>query len=218
MYIEETKIAMIDDHSLFRRSVAQFISQNTHFTVCIQASNGKEFITKFKGAEQGEKPAIVILDANMPQMDGFETAAWLQKNDPAVKVMVLTMNNSEAAIIRMIKLGVTAYLYKGIDAPELFAAIEAVEKEGIYYNDYLPKDSPTPMEHPTSITWYSISEKERDIIRRLCSEQSIGELARHYKMSVESFEALKSTLFSKFNVHSRIGLITLILKHKFIEY
>src|SRR5689334_19144820 len=98
MHITETKIAMIDDHSLFRRSVAQFISQHTHFTVSIQASNGKDFIAKLKGVEKEEKPAIVLLDANMPQMDGFETAAWLQKNDPTVKVMVLTMNNSEAAI------------------------------------------------------------------------------------------------------------------------
>jgi len=218
MHTEETKIAMIDDHSLFRRSVAQFISQNTRFAVSIQASNGKEFITKFKGAEQNERPVIVTLDANMPQMDGFETAAWLQKNAPTVKVMVLTMNNSEAAIIRMIKLGVTAYLYKGIDAPELFAAIEAVDKEGIYYNDYLPKDSPTPMEPPASLTWYSASGMERDIIRRLCSEQDVAEIAKHFKMSVKSFEALKSALFSKFHVHSRIGLITLVLKYRFIEY
>jgi len=217
MYFTETKIAMIDDHSLFRQSVAQFISQHTHFTVSIQASNGKDFITKFKGAKQDGKPTIVILDANMPQMDGFETAAWLQKNEPTVKVMVLTMNNSEAAIIRMIKLGVKAYLYKGIDAPELFVAIETVEKEGMYYNDYLPKDSPPPTERPASITWYSISEMERDIIRRLCSEYSIAELAKHYKMSVKSFEALKSSLFSKFRVHTRIGLVMEILKNKFID-
>jgi len=218
MYITKTKIAMIDDHSLFRRSVAQFISQNTHFSVSIQATNGKEFIAQFRKVDKGEKPAIVLLDANMPQMDGFETAAWLNKNAPKVKVMVLTMNNSEAAIIQMIKLGVTAYLHKGIDAPELFAAIESVENEGIYYNEYLPKDSPPPTECLASTTWYSISETERDIVRRLCSEQSIAELAKQYKMSVKSFEALKSTLFSKFNVHTRIGLIMMILKNRLIEY
>ncbi|HVU94829.1 MAG TPA: response regulator transcription factor [Puia sp.] len=217
MYVSDTKIAMVDDHHLFRRSVAEFINQNTRFTVNVQASNGKDFIRQFRGAELSDRPTIVIVDANMPEMDGFETAAWLQKNEPSVRVIVLTMNNSEAAIIRMIKLGAAAYLYKGIDAPELFAAIEAVENEGVYYNDYLPRDSPPPEERPASITWYSITEAERELVRRLCSEEDSIGMAKDYKMTLKSFEALKASLFAKFNVSTRIGLVKVVLKNRFVE-
>jgi DNA-binding NarL/FixJ family response regulator len=218
MHSSETKIAMVDDNSLFRKSVATFISQNTRFDVCIQASNGADFIKQYRNAELKDKPTIVLVDANMPEMDGFETAAWLQKNEPSVKVMVLTMNDSEAANIRMLKLGAVAYLFKGIDAPELFGAIESVEKNGIHYNDFLPRDTPQLEERPASMTWYSISEAERDLTRLLCSEADSAEIAKRYKMTLKTFDALKASLFSKFSVHSRIGLVKVVLKNKFIDY
>src|SRR2546423_4254582 len=101
------KIALADDHVLLRNALANLINNFTDCSVVIQANNGKELIRQVK---EGVFPDIVLLDLNMPELDGHETASLLQENYPEIHVLMLTMYDSELSLIRLLQAGVKGFL------------------------------------------------------------------------------------------------------------
>ena len=124
---ELIKVAMADDHILLRNALASLINNSGDCSVVYECSNGNELISKIK---TGTKPDVVILDLNMPEMDGHQTALYLQKNYPEVKILMLTMYDSELALIRLLKAGVKGFMKKDIHPTELMHAIQAVQDHG----------------------------------------------------------------------------------------
>src|SRR5829696_4588646 len=114
------KIALADDHILLRSALAAIINKAENFSVVLEASNGKELIAKI---EAGTFPHIILLDLNMPEFDGYETAKWLQLNYPDLHVLMLTMYNTEHTMIRLLQAGVKGFLRKDTDMNELRTAI-----------------------------------------------------------------------------------------------
>jgi two-component system, NarL family, invasion response regulator UvrY len=211
------KIGMVDDHNIFRPYVVALISQRESFSVVIEAYNGKDFVEKYNVLAPVERPSIVLVDVNMPHMDGFDTAGWLRDNVPEVKVIALSFSESEITIIRMIGLGVAAYLHKGLDAEELFNAIETVSKNGIYYNKYITNIKGEPSENTASAIWFSLSTLERQIVSHLCSELTYSEIAKILKLLPRAFENERKVIFEKFNVKTRLALAILVVRNKIIE-
>jgi two-component system invasion response regulator UvrY len=117
---KEISVVLVDDHIHFRNELAALIAGFAEFVVPWQADNGKQFITRLA---QGSAPDIVLLDINMPEMDGFETAAWLKTNYPGVKVLALSMHDSEKTITRMLNLGARGFVLKDIEPVEMRAAL-----------------------------------------------------------------------------------------------
>ncbi len=124
------KVLMADDHILLRNALASLIDTFDECSVIHLASNGEEVKTAI---EDNQKPDIAILDLNMPKMDGYETAKWLHENHPDIKIFILTMYDSEIALIRLLQAGVRGFLKKDIHPNELKAAILAVVNDGYYY-------------------------------------------------------------------------------------
>src|SRR5579885_1978745 len=100
-------IALVDDHALLRNGLANVISSFGDYNVVFEADNGKQFIELLKAKG---KPDVVLLDINMPEMDGFETAIWLKDNAPSVKVLVLSMMDNDHAIIKMLQNGAKGFI------------------------------------------------------------------------------------------------------------
>lgn len=125
-------IGLADDHVLLRNGLATLLQDLGH-TVVLEADNGVDFIAKLKTAQQ--KPQLVLLDINMPQMNGYETALWLKTYRPGIKVIALSMYDDEAAIIRMLNNGARGYLLKDCEPAELDAAIQAVLEKGVHYSN-----------------------------------------------------------------------------------
>ena len=111
-----TFVALVDDHELLRSGLASMINSFEGFKVIMEAGNGKEFMEALKN---NKPPAIVLLDINMPLMDGFETAEWIKANMPETRVLVLSMLENDIAIIRMLKNGARGYLLKD-SKPKVF--------------------------------------------------------------------------------------------------
>ncbi|MBK7885372.1 MAG: response regulator transcription factor [Chitinophagaceae bacterium] len=124
------KVLLADDHILLRNALGSLIDGFEECSVIHLAGNGEEV----KVAMKGEQPDIAILDLNMPRMDGYETAKWLHENHPAVKILILTMYDSEIALIRLLQAGVKGFLKKDVHPDELKAAIIAVANNGYYYS------------------------------------------------------------------------------------
>src|ERR1700679_2115183 len=124
-------IVLVDDHALLRNGLATLV-RNLGHGVLFEADNGKDFIENLK---PNSLPDIVLLDINMPEMDGYQTASWIKANQPSIKTLALSMYDDENAIIRMLKNGAKGYLLKDSEPAELQDAITAIMKKGYYYSD-----------------------------------------------------------------------------------
>ena len=118
---EMIKVIMADDHILLRNALASLIDKSDSCKVIAEASNGKELIDSI---QKDNYPDIAILDLNMPVMDGHETAQYLQKHHPKIKVLMLTMYDSELVLIRLLKAGVKGFMKKDIHPKELIHALQ----------------------------------------------------------------------------------------------
>jgi len=124
------KIAIVDDHALFRKAIRIMVESLGHFVI-FEGFNGKDVIEQM---DKGHLPDIVLVDVYMPGMDGFETALWLKKNYPTVKVLALGLEKDENVIIKLLKNGANGYILKTVDPQELNSAIRLVHEKGFYYS------------------------------------------------------------------------------------
>ena len=113
---KKIQVGIVDDHSLLRKALAKLIGSFENYAVLFEGDNGKDIKTKIT---QHVIPDIILLDVNMPDMDGYETVRWLHKNYPQVKVLALSMFSDENTIIRMLRLGAKGYILKNIEPEEL---------------------------------------------------------------------------------------------------
>ena len=111
----DSQIALVDDHRLFRSGIASLIQKLSGFSIMFEASNGEELISKI---QQGHKPDIILLDINMPVLDGINTATWLRTAHPEIKIIALSTMESEAAIIKMVRSGAKGYVLKDAEPAE----------------------------------------------------------------------------------------------------
>jgi two-component system invasion response regulator UvrY len=211
---QKIKVAMADDHVLLRNALASLIDSFGDCRVIHQCNNGKELTERVK---TGELPDVVLLDLNMPEMNGFETAGWFQKNNPEVKVMMLTMYDSELSMIRLLQNGVRGFLKKDISPDELKHAIQAVMQSGYYYSNHstakLVNLFRTTPENALNVQKAFLTEQELQFLKLACSDLTYKEVAQRMRLNPRSVDSLRDQLFVKLDVKSRVGLALIALKH-----
>ena len=129
---DKTKVALVDDHVLLRNGLAGLVNSLDNYTVVFEADNGIDFQKKIKN---GNVPDLVLMDINMPEMDGFTTAHWIKQTYPLTKVLALSMYDNENSIIRMFKAGAKGYILKDSEPSELRAALDSIMTKGFYYSE-----------------------------------------------------------------------------------
>lgn len=210
------RVAIVDDHTLLRNALANLIDSFEHFSVYFQAENGEELKEKLR---LRFIPDIILLDVNMPGMNGFETAEWLYKNHPQVKVLALSMYSDEATIIRMLKLGAKGYIMKTAEPQELHLALKSIVEKNFYLSDYitgkivggLNKNLELPDEHAV------LTDKEIEFLKLSCSELSYKEIADKMFVSTRRVEDHRNALFEKLKIRSRVGLVMYAIKKGIFE-
>jgi two-component system, NarL family, invasion response regulator UvrY len=212
------KIALADDHVLIRTGLAGLLLNNGH-NVLLEADNGKELISKL---DPTNLPEVVLMDINMPEMDGCEATKWLRKNYPAIKVLALSMYNSENAIIRMLKCGAKGYLLKDSKPRQLESAIQTVLSEGFHYSELVSGKLINALnkmgeetEQNNNLT--KLSEKEMEFLRLSCSELTYKEIAEKIFVSPRTVDNYRDSLFEKLNVKTRVGLVMYAVKNGIVE-
>jgi DNA-binding NarL/FixJ family response regulator len=206
------KVAMVDDHVLLRNALSALINNSGKCKVIFEASNGKELIAQL---ENKNFPHVVILDVNMPEMDGHETASYLQQHFPEIKVLMLTMYDSDLALIRLLKAGVKGFMKKDIHPNELLAAIESVHEFGYYYSAQTSSKLAGLFRNSQDqqLDKVMLTEIEIDFLKYACSELTYKEIAGNLKMNPRAIDGMRDNLFTKLDVKSRVGLAMYAIKH-----
>ncbi len=211
---EKKRIAIVDDHTMFRKGLAVLIDLFDEYTVIFDAANGKEFIAKI---EPDRLPDIALLDISMPEMDGFETALWLQQHHPEVIILALSTMDAETAIIKMIRHGAKGYILKDADPKELKQAFHQVLAEGYYYNDIVTRKVMRSInqlvnENSSQSTFIKLTDRELEFLKLACSEKSYYEIAKEMFLSERTIDGYRDALFKKLNVGTRVGLVMYAIK------
>lgn len=209
-------VAIADDHGLLRTALARLVNSFDEYTVIYEASNGKELKTK---VQQNVIPDIAMLDVNMPEMDGFETAHWLNKNYPQIKILALSMLSDEKTIIKMFRVGAKGYLLKNTSPEELKEALGTLIDKNFYLSDYVSEKLVSGLNVDAGAEEKEIilNEKEREFLRLVCSELSYKEIAAQMFLSTRTVDDYRASLFNRLKVHSRVGLVMYAIKNGIVE-
>jgi DNA-binding NarL/FixJ family response regulator len=213
-----TMIAIVDDHTMFRKGLMYLINLFPNYTVIVEASNGRDLIQQLN---KNALPEIVLMDIDMPEMNGYETTEWLRVHHPEIKVLALSTTDADTAIIRMIRHGAKGYVLKDADPDELKIAFSDVLSLGYYYNDLVTRKiirSINGLANETSEihTINSISQREMEFLRLACSEKSYKEIAGEMYLSERTIDGYRESLFKKLKVGTRVGLVIYAIKNNLV--
>jgi DNA-binding NarL/FixJ family response regulator len=209
----KTTIGIIDDHVLFAKSLGLMLNSFKDYDVIIEAQNGKDLQEKL--TKQKQAPSILLIDVNMPVMNGVETAKWVSRHHPQVKLVALSMNDEDKIIIDMIRAGCCAYLLKETHPDELEKALKEIHTKG-YYNGDASNISFRRQQDPEKITSVLINDKERIFLKHACTDLTYKQIAALMNLSERTIDGYRETLFGKFKVQSRVGLAMEAIRKGFV--
>jgi two-component system, NarL family, invasion response regulator UvrY len=214
---DNIKVALVDDHVLLRKGLAELI-RNIGYDVLFEADNGIDFQQKIK---KDNPPDLVMLDINMPEMDGFATAQWIKQNYPLVKTMALSMYDNENSIIRMFKAGARGYILKDSEPAELKAALDSILTKGFYYSELVTGKlihSINKMDDDGDVkNLVQLNAREIDFLKYACTEMTYKEIADKMFLSPRTIDGYRDDLFEKLNLKTRVGLVMYAIKNGIVQ-
>ena len=214
--MNKIQIAIVDDHNLFRKGLIRLINMGDslqRYNILFEADNGNQMKEKMK---LSPFPDIILMDIDMPELDGFESVEWLQRTHGDVKVLVMTMLEKESAILRMLRMGVKGYIHKDIEVADLHAALESIAANGIYYSEAATEVMQQNL-NGLNNTAVQLSEKEREFIKFAITDMTYQQIADQMNLSVKTIDGYRETLFRKLHVKTRVTLAMHAVKHGLVE-
>jgi DNA-binding NarL/FixJ family response regulator len=217
--LDKHNIAVVDDHTLFRKGLISLINVFPNFDVILEASNGKDFIQQLNPEQL---PEIVLMDISMPEMDGYATCEWLKSHYPAIKVLALSTMDAETAIIKMIRSGAKGYIVKDADLSELKLAFSELLSIGFFYNELVSRKvihsiSRIVEDNDAVTALQKLSDNELTFLRLSCSEKTYQEIANEMFKSEKTIDGYRAELFKKLNVSSRVGMVMYAIKNGIVQ-
>jgi len=207
------KIGLLDDHQLFLKSLSLMLLSFKKYTVVIEALNGKELQEKIQ--QLNDLPDIILIDVNMPVMGGVETAIWLHEQYPHIKLVALSMNDSDKTIIDMIKAGCCAYLLKDTHPNELEKALEEIAAKGYYNADVSNINFRRLLQAEKEAL--ALSEREKEFLKLSCSDMTYKEIAQLMHVSERTVDGYRESLFLKLKVQSRVGMALEAIRKELVK-
>jgi len=210
-------IALVDDHTMFRKGLAVLINLFPQYKVLLDVGNGQEFIDQL---DPDNLPDILLLDINMPVMDGYATAAWVHANHPDIRILALSTMDSDTTIIKMIQQGARGYILKDADPKELQVAFEEILAKGYYYNEILTRKVIQSIHQggaDSSSAFPKLTDREMEFLKHACSEKNYNQIASDMFVSERTVDGYRESLFKKFNVTNRVGLVLYAIKNQLVQ-
>ena len=216
---EAIPVFIVDDHQVVREGILSLIRENQRFQVVGEAGNGKEALTLIE--ELQEKPRVVLMDINMPVMDGITCTENLHKIYAGqIKVLVLSMVKQSIHIRKMLQAGASGYILKNCDKVELYQAIEAVNQDQTYFSQDVSNEVMNEMvkaksaNHTPAVV---LSKREKEVLNLIVKDMSNQEIADKLHISIRTVESHKQNLISKTATNNVAGLVVFAIKNKLVQ-
>lgn len=206
--MKQLKVYIADDHTLFRKAMVNLLRSFERIAEVKDAENGKELLALIKI----EQPDVVIVDLQMPVMDGSEASAQIIQKYPDVKIIILTMHDSNKFILHMMDMGVHAFLLKNTEPDELEKAIYAVADKDFYHNDLVASVMRKNVaernagKKPT-FQGAELTEREKEILLLICQELTMKEIGHRLFLSENTVRNHRVNIMMKVGVNNIVGLI-----------
>ncbi|MCW3104787.1 MAG: response regulator transcription factor [Bacteroidetes bacterium] len=214
---KSVKLAIVDDQPLFRKGLAALLREFPDIKVIFEAGNGKELLTELEKA----KPDVILLDLDMPGMDGIKTTETLKQKFPDVKIIVLTMHSGDMMVLHLIEKGAHGFLLKDTTIEVIREAIYSVRDNGYYFNDRVSKIMVSGLVKSNKIKpsfkTVNLSEREIQVIRLLSQEYKNSEIAEKLFINIRTVDRHRENILKKIKAKNAIGIIMYAVKHNLLE-
>lgn len=213
MQTEKILIAIVDDHTLFRNGVAALMREFGELEVVFEAESGlklQQMLIKYP------LPQVILMDINMPDMDGYQATKWVKEKYSSVKVLALSMFEDDKAVLNMIKCGAGGYILKESKPRELLEAIKAINEKGVYINDMVSGKLLRSVSGKDDLP--DLTKKEIEFLKLCCSELTYKEMADIMFISPRTIDNYRESLFQKLNIKSRTGLVLYAIQNEVFKF
>jgi DNA-binding NarL/FixJ family response regulator len=213
--MDEIKIVIVDDHSLFRNGLKLLLTNAGNFTIIAEASNGKEFLELLPSIDSD----IILMDIDMPEMDGIEATTQALAINPSLKIIGLSMYGEEEYYYKMIEAGVSGFLLKNSDINEVKTAITSVYTGGKYFSQELLYNVVRNIKtsQSTQEIVENLSEREIEVLKQICVGLSNQEIAGNLHISKRTVDKHRANLLDKTNSKNTAHLVMYAIKNKLID-
>lgn len=209
------KIIIVDDHEIFRNGLKMVLNKLKYVSVVGEASNGQEFLDLIRTCPTD----LVLLDIEMPIMNGIDATKIALKEQPGLRIIALTMFNDEDYIQSMMDAGAKGFLIKNINKDTLDKAIQMVAMGGNYYSeelfDFFTRKVSKEEDHPANDL--HLTSREKEILQLLVEGLSNKEIADRLFVSERTIVGHKTNLLSKTGCKNTVNLLAYSIKNKLVE-
>jgi DNA-binding NarL/FixJ family response regulator len=208
----KTKVFIVEDHAIFREGLKRVISEMNDVELIGEAENGAVFLEMLKKVS----PDVVLMDIQMPVMDGIEATERALKHDPSLKILVISMFGEEEYVYSMVELGVAGFILKTSGILDLERAIKKVSDGQQYYSEEIMGLLVKKFRSIDTIEKITFSDKEKEVLRMLCKGFTNNDIADKLFMSVRTVEGYRNKLLQKTGSSNVINLVIYALKNKLV--
>lgn len=204
-------VAVVDDHNLLSEAIGDMVDSFDVFQTLHISNNGKELLTKLEKPKN--IPDIILMDVNMPVLNGIETTKIIAEKYPQIHVLALSVEEDENTILQMLRAGAKGYLVKDTKKNILEQALQETMDKGFYHTNTVTNILMDSLSTKQSSTNWDLKEKELEFIKYACTELTYKEIAELMCMSAKTVDNYRERVFTKLNVKNRIGLVLFAIKH-----
>jgi DNA-binding NarL/FixJ family response regulator len=216
---QKIDLVITDDHKLFRKGLSSLLSDFEFIGNIYEASNGVELLELLQSVDS--KPELILLDLQMPEMDGITANKELKKIFPDIKVIILTMEDDAQLILHLIKQGVNGYLMKDADPDELAAAIKSVIEKDFYFSEDISqliyRSLNNKKKKSPGLFIHKFTPREIQTLELICKEYTAAEIAEEMNLSVRTIEGYRSNLLDKSGAKNIAGLVVFALTNDLVN-
>jgi DNA-binding NarL/FixJ family response regulator len=219
--MEKINIVIADDEQLFRSGIRFILEREPNFNISFESKNGKKLLDFLRTTK--DFPDIILMDLNMPEMNGVEATKIIHKTHPNIKVVVLTSYNSKSFITNMIDVGASSYLVKNTSPKMVVHTINEVHKKGFYYDEKVLSIineniiSSSGKRIKNDLEQNLLSKREIDVLELICAQKTTVEIADKLFISPRTVEGHRNNLLLKTKSKNVAGLVIYGIQKKLIE-
>ena len=215
------KIVLVDDHVIIRNGLKELMEKLGPYQVTHQFDNGLALIEAFPISPI---PDLIVMDVSMPEMDGDQAMEVLSEKNIKIPVLILTINDDDAIVVKLFRLGVRGYVKKNCTATTMKEALHDVIQKGYYHNEFLTyslqNNETTNKKTAQELLLEQFSERERTFMKLVCDgeEYTYEQIADKMFVQPRTVDGYRESIFEKFGIKSKTGLVLFALKHQLLEY